>query len=593
MGAKLKRNVVVLVFTVSVFTLLIICMSQKAQSATIYRDIATTIKQSENMEFNRIIKLTNPRMEGQDILSLQNHLVLLGFNELESENGYYGQITEGIIKIIQSFFGFNPNGEIDKDLWDCIFDNNNNSFLQDIHKAVIASAHNESDFKTDGKGTITEYIYKDNTPFMIIIPAQINGEPITAIESLLFACCELTGVIIPHGVTHIGYRAFAGEKSELSYITIPSSVVDIGSDAFGMRNSVKRVTIGANVNVWRIESGLYDWYPSYIGFANLYNVNGKKAGTYIIKDGDWNLNGETIMDYDKYENGFTMDAEGTITAYDGDKTSLVIPDEIGGVEVNAIGAGVFKGKGITSVTISDNITRIDNDAFRNNLLTSVTIPNSVADIGYCAFRGNKLTSITIGSQVHLKAFLGEVPPTITFSFDPYRSFDNCFDDCYNDFYRNGKAGTYENNNNIWSLNGENIAAYTQYESGFFVTDGKNTITRFIEDEDLERINRDGVLVIPAKIGGETITAIGSCAFLPCIYHTVIIPESVTSIGFNAFEYDPDLTSFSNSINSISIGANVTLDNSFPYFFSFDEFYNTNGKKAGTYVYSDEQWSLNR
>jgi len=65
--------------------------------------------------------------------------------------------------------------------------------------------------------------------------------------------------------------------------------------------------------------------------------------------------------------------------------------------------------------------------------------------------------------------------------------------------------------------------------------------------------------------------------------SIVIPTSVKSIGTFAFQYE---------VISITIGANVALgDGEYPSFHNdFDEFYNKNGKKAGTYTYDGSKWS---
>jgi peptidoglycan hydrolase-like protein with peptidoglycan-binding domain len=87
----------------------------------------------ENKEkFIRVIELRNSPMNGTDIIKLQEKLLSLGFYELGEADGYYGTITEGVIKNIQTFSGFTINGKVDKILWDYIFTETNNQFLKDI-----------------------------------------------------------------------------------------------------------------------------------------------------------------------------------------------------------------------------------------------------------------------------------------------------------------------------------------------------------------------------------------------------------------------------------------------------------------------------
>jgi len=122
------------------------------------------------------------------------------------------------------------------------------------------------------------------------------------------------------------------------------------------------------------------------------------------------------------------------------------------------------------------------------------------------------------------------------------------------------------------------------------------------------------IVIPSVINGVTITKIGDKAFLryppdywdiPKEYKnlpqltSVTIPNSVTSIGAGTF--------FSNfDLNNVTIGANVKITKgAFSDFVSdigieFDEFYNQNGKKAGTYtrsgngsIFSPHRWKWKR
>jgi len=88
----------------------------------------------------------------------------------------------------------------------------------------------------------------------------------------------------------------------------------------------------------------------------------------------------------------------------------------------------------------------------------------------------------------------------------------------------------------------------------------------------------------------SVTSIGTAAFWSNQLTSIVIPDSVISIGDGAFAV--------NLLESITIGNNVELERiPFPFTFersfdnNFDDFYIANGKRAGTYVFSNAQWSI--
>lgn len=98
---------------------------------------------------------------------------------------------------------------------------------------------------------------------------------------------------------------------------------------------------------------------------------------------------------------FTFDAStGTITDYAGDgPKEVVIPEQIEGVAVTAIGEGAFGDKDITSVVIPDSVTSIGATAFIRDKLTAVKIPEGVAQIESAVFAYNELTEVEIPDSV--------------------------------------------------------------------------------------------------------------------------------------------------------------------------------------------------
>ena len=97
------------------------------------------------------------------------------------------------------------------------------------------------------------------------------------------------------------------------------------------------------------------------------------------------------------------DGRARITRYSTPTGDIIVPAEIDGYPVAAIAGSVFYGKGLTSVTIPDGVTAIEDESFRDcSALTNVWIGSGVMNIGTNAFRDcYALLNVEIGGGVEV------------------------------------------------------------------------------------------------------------------------------------------------------------------------------------------------
>lgn len=191
-------------------------------------------------------------------------------------------------------------------------------------------------------------------------------------------------VVIKDGVTRISKNAFA-DYTKIKRVLIDKRVTEIEAAAF--KNC-------ADLSTVEYSGSQSDWEEIYIGADNeqLKNAN-------FIFNSSLSDTAQTDLDYLKY----TKNEDNTITITNclPDAVKINISKEIDGLPVTTIGENAFSGcGGLTSVTIPDSVTSIEDYAFSSCPLTSVIIPNSVTNLGIGVFSGcSDIKTAVIGNGV--------------------------------------------------------------------------------------------------------------------------------------------------------------------------------------------------
>ena len=252
----------------------------------------------------------------------------------------------------------------------------------------------------------------------------------------------------------------------------------------------------------------------------------------------------------------------TITKCDSAVTSAVIPSEIDGEPVTAIGYNAFREcDALTSITIPDSVTVIKEHAFDDcSNMTDVAIPGSVTSIGDSAFREcDALTSVTLPDgilSIGAMAFYScdeitsiDIPKSVTTIGD--EAFNCCNN--LNSLTVNANNSNYSTENDvlfdkektllIQYLRAKRKTSYsipdTVREIGYSAFYNSSNLKSIWLPNNLESI-ADKAFCGCSSLTGITIpngvTAIGNEAFASCSkLLTVAIPDSVTSIGNDAFK----------------------------------------------------------
>lgn len=403
----------------------------------------------------------------------------------------------------------------------------------------------------------------------VSIPASVDGYSVTAIGKWAFYDCDsIRNILVPDGINSIGYYAFASCDS-LKNVTLPDGLKTIDTSAFEYCYGLTSIVIPATVTSIGNEAFYYSGItkltslieePFACGSYTFYTMNnftlyvpaGTKAA-YNSKTG-WNrtkdireigveptyVDGEVF--YAENEDGVTMMFK-VISAVD--KTC-----QLGDNNNAAIYSSTYETITIPSNVNGYAVTGIGSYAFRYGYVADITIPASITTISNYAFYYTNFNSLTSLIETPFNCSANAFSPGI-----------------YTTLYV--PAGTKEVYKNSTGWNKFSVIREIGVENTFsdgdvFFADteeGVKMVFKVLSAEEKTCQVGDGnsssysasanKITIPSNVNGFTVTCIGSYAFDYNSLTNLTIPNSVDSIGYNAF-------SGCNNLENIYFHAN--LDN---------------------------------
>ena len=455
---------------------------------------------------------------------------------------------------------------------------------------TVVWAHNnittDSDYDYTVHGDIVYLTrYKGNATD-VVIPSAIDGKTVAGFGTAFNGHTSLTSLVIPDSVIVIGGSAFSG-CPRLKSVIIPNSVTSIGKEAFSDCEALNSVTIGDSVAsigeyafsyCYRLTSVHYagdiagwcgisfgDQYANPLYYAlNLY-IDGIIVEDLVIPDSVTEIKDYAFNSYRGLLSAIIPDSVVSIGNYVFDNCYKLTSVKIGN-SVTSIGDHAFEDCTVlTSVTIGNSVTSIGSSAFSGcKGLTSVTIPDSVTSIESYAFSGcTGLISVTIGNSVtsiESYAFSGCTGLTSVTIGNSVTSIGNyAFDNCY-------KLVEVYNKSSLDITTGSSSYGYVGYYAKQVYTEEDGS--RFTAAADGYRFLYDGTkgylvdyfgeataIILPDSFTAYDGTIVNSYEINRYAFYgntdltSVVIPDSVKSIGEYAFYRNTELT-------SVTIGSSV-------------------------------------
>lgn len=379
-----------------------------------------------------------------------------------------------------------------------------------------------------------------------VLPAGIER-----IEDHMFAACDsLKEIAIPSGVKYIGQMAFY--STALERVSLPEGVESIGFQAYASCGALEQIVIPRSVTSIH-ETALKD---SENAVAHVYA--GSYAHTWCEEKGQAYVLMPTPEEAFVYE---IKDGTVKITGFTGTDTYVVIPDEIGGYPVTAIGYEAFLDCAfMTDVHIPQSVTAIEHLAFDGCTgIQALILPDNIPAFSKRPFPHGALLycrrgSVTAGALERLDRFhlyLDSDPE------NPLTIVDGVVTDC------DPAAVAVVVPEGVTAIGDNAFYLCARLESvtlpeglltiGSGAFDCCEALTDVVLPEGVTEIGENAFqccLTLPAINIPESVVSIGDGAFRDCLaLEKAIIPDTVLSLGEGVF--------YETGVKEVSLPAHLT------------------------------------
>jgi hypothetical protein len=400
---------------------------------------------------------------------------------------------------------------------------------------------------------------------------------VQSIGNEAFADTGLTNIVLPASLLTIGDRAFwhcpiAGS------ILMPPGVTSLGDSAFFGNGGLGAVYFQGNAPS-SDGTPIVNAYTTAIINGIAYNV-GPGIAYYVPSTYGWGTtySGLPTATWNPY--AYTITGTNvTITGYTGTGGALSVPGTIGGYPVTGIGANAFASNAsLTQVTLPSSIISVGTGAFAGSTnLVAIYFNGNAPVAGSNLFAGDQLRVFYLNSTTGWSTNLGGTTVTgyaatgeITLTINPGNIGARWQVDG-GAFLSSGSTATnllpgphvvsFSTVGGSWLTPG-NLTLYVDafnetpftiaYQSIPFsyVTNGNGTLTI------TGYSGGGGTVYIPATINGVTVTAIAAGAFASSAISGIIMPDTITQVGTNAFAGCARLVSVTVSSGITNLSGNV-------------------------------------